>query len=52
MRKNEKIYGIHSVTEFIRVSPHRIINIWVQESLKSESILLIYNMFNLDSSDI
>ena len=38
MKKNEKIYGIHPAIEFIKVSPDRIINIWIQEELKSESI--------------
>ena len=44
MKKNEKIYGIHSVTEFIKVSPDRIINLWIQESIESESILSICDM--------
>ena len=44
MKKNEKIYGIHPAIEFIKVSPDRIINIWIQEELKSESILSISNM--------
>ena len=35
MKKNEKIYGIHSVAEFIKISPERIINIWMQESINS-----------------
>ena len=44
MKKNEKIYGIHSVTEFIRVSPDRIINIWMQESINLAFKTLIYEV--------
>ncbi len=42
MKKNEKIYGIHSVTEFIKISPDRIINIWMQESIKSQFKTVIH----------
>ncbi|MAJ91387.1 MAG: 23S rRNA (guanosine(2251)-2'-O)-methyltransferase RlmB [Legionellales bacterium] len=42
MKKNQKIYGIHSVNEFLKVTPHRVLNIWIQESKKSESINIIY----------
>ena len=44
MKKNEKIYGIHSVTEFIRVSPDRIINIWMQESINLAFKTLIHEV--------
>ena len=43
-KKVEKIFGLHTVSEFIKVSPDKVINIWIQDSLKSKSILLISNM--------
>ena len=42
IKSNEKIYGIHSVTEFIKISPDRIINIWMQESIKSQFKTVIH----------
>ena len=44
MKKNEKIYGIHSVTEFIKISPDRVINIWMQESINSRFKILIHEI--------
>ena len=44
MKKNEKIYGIHSVTEFIKISPDRVINIWMQESINSRFNILIHEI--------
>ena len=43
-KKVEKIFGIHPVLEFIKASPDKVINIWIQDSLKSKSILLISDM--------
>ena len=43
-KKVEKIFGIHAVLEFIKASPDKVINIWIQDSLKSKSILLISDM--------
>ena len=33
-KKVEKIFGIHPVLEFIKASPDKVINIWIQDSLK------------------
>ena len=43
-KKVEKIFGLHTVSEFIKVSPDKVINIWIQDSLKSKSILSISDM--------
>ncbi len=44
MKKNEKIYGIHPVAEFIKNSPDRIINIWIQESTNLRFKNIIYEV--------
>ena len=44
MKKNEKIYGIHPVAEFIKTSPDRVINIWMQESINSGFKNIIYEV--------
>ena len=38
MKKNKKIYGIHPVNEFFKTSPHRVLNILIQESIRSKLI--------------
>ena len=38
MKKNKKIYGIHPVNEFFKTSPHRVLNISIQESIRSKLI--------------
>ena len=38
MKKNKKIYGIHTVNEFFKTSPHRVLNISIQESIRSKLI--------------
>jgi 23S rRNA (guanosine2251-2'-O)-methyltransferase len=38
MKKNKKIYGIHTVNEFFKTSPHRVLNILIQESIRSKLI--------------
>ena len=43
-KKVEKIFCIHPVLEFIKSSADKVINIWIQDSLKSKSILLISDM--------
>ena len=42
-KKIEKIYGIHSAMEILKTSPDRILNIWLQDSAKSKSIVLIHD---------
>ena len=42
MKKNKKIYGIHPVYEFFNISPHRVLKIWIQESIKSNLIKEIH----------
>ena len=43
-KKVEKIFGLHTVSEFIKVSPDKVINIWIQDSLTSKPILSISDM--------
>ena len=38
MKKNKKIYGIHTVNEFFKTSPHRVLNISIQKSIRSKLI--------------
>jgi len=52
MKKNEKIYGIHSVAEFIKISPERIISIWMQESINSPIEKLINEVIKINNISV
>ena len=52
MKNNEKIYGIHSVAEFIKISPERIISIWMQESINSPIEKLINEVIKINNISV
>lgn len=41
-KRTEQIFGIHAVNQILEVSPDRIINVWIQEAINSDSVRAIY----------
>ncbi len=37
-KRTEQIFGIHAVNQVLEMSPDRILNVWIQEAINSESI--------------
>ncbi|MCG8379128.1 MAG: 23S rRNA (guanosine(2251)-2'-O)-methyltransferase RlmB [Proteobacteria bacterium] len=44
-KRTEQIYGLHSVEQVLRSAPDSILNVWVQESIDSDSINAIREGF-------
>ncbi len=42
-RRTEQIFGLHAVKEMIETSPDRVINVWIQEAINSESVRAIHD---------
>lgn len=45
-KRTEQIFGIHAVTQMLESSPDRIINVWIQEAINSESVREIHDELN------
>jgi len=45
-KRTEQIFGLHAVNQMLETSPDRIINVWVQEAIISESVRALHNEMN------
>lgn len=45
-KRTEQIFGIHAVSQMLESSPDRIINVWVQEAINSDSVRAIQSEMN------
>ncbi len=45
-RRTEQIFGLHAVKEMLETSPDRILNVWIQEAINSESVSAIHDEVN------
>ncbi len=45
-KRTEQVYGLHSVEQVLQSSPDSILNVWVQDSIDSDSINAIREGFN------
>lgn len=45
-KRTEQIFGIHAVNQMLETSPDRIINVWIQEAINSDSVRAIYDEMN------
>lgn len=45
-KRTEQIFGIHAVNQVLEVSPDRIINVWIQEAINSDSVCTIQEKMN------
>ena len=45
-KRTEQIFGIHAVNQMLESSPDRIINVWIQEAINSDSVRAIQDEMN------
>ena len=45
-KRTDRLFGLHAVKQVLENSPDTILNIWVQQSLESESIRSIHDIVN------
>lgn len=45
-RRTEQIFGLHAVNQMLETSPDRILNVWIQEAINSESVRAIHEEVN------
>jgi 23S rRNA (guanosine2251-2'-O)-methyltransferase len=45
-KRTEQIFGIHAVNQILESSPDRIINVWIQGAINSDSVRAIHEQFN------
>jgi 23S rRNA (guanosine2251-2'-O)-methyltransferase len=45
-KRTEQIFGLHAVKQMLETSPDRILNVWIQESINSESVRNIHEAIN------
>lgn len=45
-RRTEQIFGLHAVNQMLETSPDRILNVWIQEAINSESVKDIHDQVN------
>jgi 23S rRNA (guanosine2251-2'-O)-methyltransferase len=45
-KRTERIFGLHAVKQVLQNSPDTILNVWIQQSLESESIRSIHDAIN------
>jgi 23S rRNA (guanosine2251-2'-O)-methyltransferase len=45
-KRTEQIFGIHAVSQVLESSPDRIINVWIQEAINSDSVRMIHDEMN------
>lgn len=45
-KRTEQIFGIHAVSQMLESSPDRIINVWIQEAINSDSVRAIHDEMN------
>ncbi len=45
-KRTEQIFGIHAVNQILEISPDRILNVWIQEAINSESVRTIQDDMN------
>jgi len=45
-RRTEQIFGLHAVSQMLEISPDRILNVWIQEAINSESVRTIQEELN------
>ena len=45
-KRTEQIFGIHAVNQMLESSPDRIINVWIQEAINSDSVKAIHDEMN------
>jgi 23S rRNA (guanosine2251-2'-O)-methyltransferase len=45
-KRTEQIFGLHAVKQMLETSPDRILNVWVQEAINSESVRSLQQAVN------
>ena len=45
-KRTEQIFGIHAVSQMLESTPDRIINVWIQEAINSDSVRAIHDEMN------
>jgi 23S rRNA (guanosine2251-2'-O)-methyltransferase len=45
-KRTEQIFGIHAVNQILETSPDRILNVWIQEAINSNSVRTIHDEMN------
>lgn len=45
-RRTEQIFGLHAVNQMLETSPDRILNIWIQQAINSESVRSLHEVIN------
>ncbi len=45
-KRTEQIFGLHAVKQMLDTSPDRILNIWIQEAINSESVRSLQEIVN------
>ncbi|HIF52203.1 MAG TPA: 23S rRNA (guanosine(2251)-2'-O)-methyltransferase RlmB [Thiotrichaceae bacterium] len=45
-RRTEQIFGLHAVNQILETSPDRILSVWIQEAINSESVKVIHQQVN------
>jgi 23S rRNA (guanosine2251-2'-O)-methyltransferase len=45
-RRTEQIFGLHAVNQMLETSPDRILNVWIQEAINSDSVRAIHEQVN------
>jgi 23S rRNA (guanosine2251-2'-O)-methyltransferase len=45
-KRTEQIFGLHAVNQLLENSPDRILNVWIQEAINSDSVRSIHEKIN------
>jgi 23S rRNA (guanosine2251-2'-O)-methyltransferase len=45
-KRTEQIFGLHAVNQMLETSPDRILNVWIQEAINSDSVRAIHEQVN------
>ncbi len=45
-KRTEQIFGLHAVKQVLETSPDRILNVWIQEAINSESVRSLQEVVN------